>query len=62
MSLEASSKAIAPWLEPLWDNLDFSTMPNAILLHGQSGIGKFEFSLELSKALLCESPNPGSKA
>lgn len=62
MSLEASSKTIAPWLEPVWDSLDFSMMPNAILLHGQSGIGKFEFSLELSKALLCESPNPGSTA
>ncbi len=45
---------IAPWLEPLWDGLDFASFPNAILLHGQSGIGKFAFSVELAKALLCE--------
>ena len=45
---------IAPWLEPLWKGLDFANFPNAILLHGQSGIGKFAFSSELAKALLCE--------
>ena len=45
---------IAPWLNPLWESLDFSNFPNAILLHGQSGIGKFSFSVELAKALLCE--------
>lgn len=47
---------IAPWLKPLWDGLDFANFPNAILLHGQPGIGKFAFSIELAKALLCESP------
>ena len=46
---------IAPWLQPLWEGLDFQKFPNAILLHGQSGIGKFAFAVELSKALLCES-------
>jgi len=45
---------IAPWLSPLWQGLEFANFPNAILLHGQSGIGKFAFSIELSKALLCE--------
>ena len=45
---------IAPWLYPLWQGLDFANFPNAILLHGQSGIGKFSFSVELAKALLCE--------
>ena len=45
---------IAPWLNPLWQGLDFANFPNAILLHGQSGIGKFAFSIELAKALLCE--------
>lgn len=48
------STQIAPWLEPLWKGLDFGNFPNAILLHGQSGIGKFAFSVELAKALLCE--------
>ncbi len=45
---------IAPWLAPLWQSLDFTRMPNAILLHGQPGIGKFAFSVELAKGLLCE--------
>lgn len=46
--------SIAPWLESLWEGLDFASFPNAILIHGQSGIGKFAFSVELAKALLCE--------
>jgi len=52
---------IAPWLNPLWDSLDFGKFPNAILLHGQSGIGKFAFSVELAKALLCESSTTQAK-
>lgn len=51
---QASTKKIAPWLEPIWDGLDLAALPNAVLIHGQSGIGKFEFSIELAKALLCE--------
>lgn len=49
-----SAKKIAPWLESIWDGINFSGFPNAVLIHGQSGIGKFEFSIELAKALLCE--------
>lgn len=45
---------IAPWLQPLWNSLDHTKFPNAILLHGQSGIGKFAFAVELAKLLLCE--------
>ena len=54
-------KSLAPWLQGLWDNLDFSNFPNAILLHGQSGIGKFSFALELAKSLLCESAHAASR-
>ena len=54
-------KSLAPWLQGLWDNLDFSNFPNATLLHGQSGIGKFAFSLELAKSLLCESDHVASR-
>ena len=49
-----SVKKIAPWLEPVWDSMNLAALPNAALIHGQSGIGKFEFSIELAKALLCE--------
>ena len=52
---------MAPWLKPLWESLDFANFPNAILLHGQSGIGKFAFSVELAKALLCENLNAETK-
>jgi len=56
-----TSPAIAPWLQPLWDGLDFTNFPSAVLLHGQSGIGKFEFAVALSKALLCESQHIDSR-
>ena len=52
---------IAPWLAPLWRSLDHTQFPNAILLHGQSGIGKFAFAVELAKSLLCESTEHASK-
>ena len=55
MLTDESELTIAPWLQPLWSSLDFAKLPNAILLHGQSGIGKFAFAIELAKALLCES-------
>ena len=54
MSANVQPKSVAPWLQPLWDSMDFAQIPNAILLHGQSGIGKFEFAVTLAKALLCE--------
>lgn len=57
----AQSLKFAPWFQPIWESLDLSNLPNAILIHGQSGIGKFEFSIELAKALLCESAIPNAK-
>ena len=56
MSANAQQKPVAPWLQPLWDSMDFDQFPNAILLHGQPGIGKFEFAVTLAKSLLCEGP------
>lgn len=55
LTTEHENSHIAPWLQSLWSSLDFDNLPNAILLHGQSGIGKFPFAVELAKALLCES-------
>jgi len=54
-------KSVAPWMQALWDSMDFANFPNAILLHGQSGIGKFAFALELTKSLLCESTHVASR-
>ena len=58
---DTEESKIAPWLKPLWQSFDFARFPNAILIHGQSGIGKFAFSLELARALLCESLDSGRK-
>jgi DNA polymerase-3 subunit delta' len=49
-----TANKIAPWLHLIWDAINLSAFPSAVLLHGQSGIGKFKFSIELAKALLCE--------
>jgi DNA polymerase-3 subunit delta' len=54
MLANASVKKIAPWLESIWDGINLAAFPNAVLIHGQSGIGKFEISIELARALLCE--------
>jgi DNA polymerase-3 subunit delta' len=61
MNLSNSPGQVAPWLQPLWDSLDFSNFPNAVLLHGQSGIGKFNLAVELAKALVCESTSSEHK-
>lgn len=53
--------SIAPWLLPLWQSMDHGNFPNAILLHGQSGIGKFAFAIELAKSLLCETSDAKAK-
>lgn len=54
-------QSIAPWFDSIWAAIDFVSLPNAILIHGQSGIGKFQFSIELAKALLCEDKSHDSK-
>ena len=61
MNLANSQEQVAPWLAPLWNSLDFSNFPNAVLLHGQSGIGKFNFAVALAKALICEGSNDSHK-
>ena len=51
---QSDRNQIAPWLVPLRESLDLESFPNAVLIHGQAGLGKFEFALELAKGLLCE--------
>ena len=60
--LASNEKTVAPWLQALWESVDLANCPNAILLHGQSGIGKFVFGLELAKSLLCESADRSSRS
>lgn len=47
--------SLLPWFEQSWSEISLNNMPHAVLLHGQTGIGKMEFALYLAKALLCES-------
>lgn len=51
--------ALYPWQSIVWAQLmrDQSRLPHALLLHGRAGIGKFEFGIQLSQALLCRTPS-----
>ena len=46
---------IYPWQTHVWQHLNQDTqrMPHALLLHGRSGIGKYDFARYFSQALLC---------
>ncbi|MDP3621133.1 MAG: DNA polymerase III subunit delta' [Polynucleobacter sp.] len=48
------SWVVAPWLNSLWDGINLKACPNAVLIHGRPGIGKYDFAITLAKALLCE--------
>ena len=47
---------IYPWQAESWQQLNqnIHRMPHALLLHGRTGIGKYDFARHLSQALLCE--------
>lgn len=53
-----------PWQSDVWQRLDEARarLPHALLLHGRSGIGKFDFAQHLSKSLLCQSPKTDGQA
>jgi DNA polymerase III subunit delta' len=53
-----------PWQSSIWQRLmlDKKRLPHALLLRGQSGIGKQAFAISLSQALLCEKVNSAYQA
>lgn len=53
-NLNPVNRAIYPWQKAVWEQFDLERLPQAILLHGQAGIGKLDFALELAQAVLCE--------
>ncbi len=57
-------KRIYPWQNEIWGRLttDRTRLPHALLLRGRSGIGKFDFSLQLAKSLLCHTPQQDRRA
>lgn len=57
-------KKLYPWQENVWHHLmaDKKRLPHALLLRGQTGIGKLDFAVTLSQALLCEQPDSQAQA
>lgn len=55
---------IYSWQSGLWEKLVQSKarLPHALLLRGQEGIGKLDFSMALAHALLCQSPLANGQA
>jgi DNA polymerase III subunit delta' len=53
-----------PWQASIWERLlsDRNRFPHALLLRGKSGIGKLNFAVSLSQALLCEQINSVNQA
>jgi len=53
-----------PWQAATWAQLnrDKTRLPHALLLHGRAGIGKYEFAVALSQALLCRTPTDAHMA
>jgi DNA polymerase-3 subunit delta' len=55
---------IYPWQEPLWQSLNQGRqkLHHAFLMHGRAGIGKYDFALSFSKALLCPNTDDSGHA
>lgn len=55
---------IYPWQERIWQQLNQGRqkLHHAFLMHGRAGIGKYDFALQFSKALLCHQLNAAGHA
>jgi DNA polymerase-3 subunit delta' len=53
-----------PWQQNLWQQIQsmHSRFPHAMMLYGQTGIGKQDFAIHLSKSLLCLQPDSAGHA
>jgi len=60
---ELTLPMVYPWQTGQWKSVqlarDEDRLPHALLLTGASGLGKFAFSLALSRSLLCQFPETG---
>ncbi|HZV61879.1 MAG TPA: DNA polymerase III subunit delta' [Methylophilaceae bacterium] len=56
--------SIYSWQSALWEKLlqSKARLPHALLLRGQEGIGKLDFAMALTHALLCKSPLANGQA
>ena len=55
---------IYPWQTEVWQRLnqDNQRLPHALLLHGRTGIGKYDFARSFSQSLLCANKKQDGKA
>ncbi len=55
---------IYPWQNKLWQNLSQGRqkLHHAFLMHGRTGIGKYDFALRFSQALLCPNTDESGHA
>ncbi len=55
---------VYPWQESLWQTLNQNRqkLHHAFLMHGRAGIGKYDFALSFSKALLCPNKDDSGHA
>jgi DNA polymerase-3 subunit delta' len=55
---------VYPWQKQLWQNLNQGRqkLHHAFLMHGRAGIGKYDFALNFSKALLCPNTDDNGHA
>ncbi len=55
---------IYPWQLNIWERLNQNNqrLPHALLLHGRSGIGKYDFARYFSQALLCSNKTTDGNA
>ncbi|OAM53005.1 DNA polymerase III subunit delta' [Methylovorus sp. MM2] len=58
------SEEIYPWQADIWKRLYTARdrLPHALLLRGKPGIGKLDFAIALTRALLCETPKDSGHA
>ncbi len=56
--------SVYPWQSDTLDKLSShrARLPHALLLHGNSGIGKFDFAMQLAKSLLCLAPSSNGES
>ncbi|MDQ1363957.1 MAG: polymerase subunit delta [Pseudomonadota bacterium] len=57
---------IYPWQSQQWQQLQSQVreqrLPHALLLTGQTGLGKCDFAIQLAKSLLCKQPQASGEA
>ena len=57
----SESRVVWPWQTQALENALLQVSSHAVLLHGEPGIGQFEFALGMARSWLCEASPMGSR-